>query len=434
VAMVSKSRFRWITIVAVVLCIGQIIQIVISQKAGVMPQANAITFSSKLIASIKYFFGFLGGYVFGQNYQLNKYFSMWAGLFVFVASGFVIFKTKNKAGTLIIIGLSLLFFNVLLNCFALSDSWNRDMARLAGLPIDRHIIVGWFGCILVVVGILASILSKHRLFITLGAIFFLVWFVATGWFYFGANISREPVFPTLNSSQWQSMSKVIDSAETTFCVPVDPFSWEIYGKNCMRLNPSENWGQEYRSINVGNGTYSLEFSPPAWLSPHYVISIGVIVKPSTLKTTRIAAKARLMTANNVYQEMFGERELPVTGGLLLLSGVPGSKIRGVNSVKIDFNVPVDVRFFTEKSNTTPTILWMGQAVSNTAKIYEGKIVHQPPQNRGKEDGLFLVQNGLRRWITSPEWIARNGYKPTDIIQIGSSEFLSIYEDPQAIND
>lgn len=441
VATVRKSRFRWITVVAVTLCIAQIAQMVISQKTGMMSQANAITFSSKLIASVKYFFGFLGGYVFGQNYQMNKYFSMLAGLFVFSASGFVIFKKQNKAGALIIIGLSLLFFNVLLNSFALSDSWNSDMTRLSSLPVYRHIIVGFFGCILVVVGVLASLTdvipvsSKPRAFLTIGTVFFLVWFVVTGWLSFGTKISREPISPTLNSSQWQSMSKVIDSAEPIFCVPIDPFSWQggIYGKNCSLLNPSMNMGQEYQSVNERNGTYSLEFNPPAWVSPHYIISMGILVKPSVLKNTRIVAKARLTAANGGYLEMFGERELPVTGGLLLLSGASGSKIRGVNSVKIDFNVPVDVRFITEPSITTPAILWMGQAVSKAAEIYEGKIIHQPPQNRGKDDGLFLVQNGLRRWIMNGAWIESNGFKPVDIIQIDSSEFLSIYEDSNAIS-
>ena len=201
------------------------------------------------------------------------------------------------------------------------------------------------------------------------------------------------------------------------------------------LNPSMNMGQEYRGINERNGTYSLEFNPPAWLSAHYVISMGILVKPSTLNNTLIVAKAMLTAANNVHLEMFGERELPVTGGLLMLSGVSGSKIKGVNSVKIDFNIPVDVRYITEPFSVTPVILWMGpQEVSKAAKIYEGKIVHQPPKNRGKEDGLFLVKDGFRRWIPNGEWIRRNGFKPSDIIQIDSSEFISIYENPEPIHN
>ena len=441
VATVSKSRFRWITVVVVSLCIAQIAQMVISQKTGMMSQVNAITFSSKLIASVKYFFGFLGGYVFGQNCQMNKYFSMLAGFIVFSASGFVIYKKKNKAGSLIIIGLSLLFFNVLLNSFALSDSWNIDMARLASLPIYRHIIVGFFGCILVVVGVLASLTnlipasSKPRAFQSMGIVFFLIWFIATGWLSFGTKISKEPISPMLNNSQWQSMSKVIESDEPVFCVPIDPFSWQggIYGKNCSLLNPSMNMGQKYQSVIERHGAYSFEFNPPSWVSPHYVISMGILVKPSTLINTRIEANASLTATNNVNLEMFGGRNLPATGGLLMLSGVSGSKIRGVKSVKINFNVPVDVRFITEPSSTTPAILWMGQAVSKAAEKYEGKIIHQPPQNRGKDDGLFLVQNGLRRWIMNGAWIESNGFKPVDIIQIDSSEFFSIYEDSNVIS-
>jgi hypothetical protein len=369
VAMVSKSRFRWITIAAVALSIGQIVQMIISQKAGMISQANEITFLSKVtIASIQYFFGLLGRYVVDQNFQINKYFSMLAGLFVFSASGFAIFKSHSKARALIIVGLSLLFFNVLLNSFTLSDSWNSDMARLAERNIYRHIIVGFFGCILVVVGALACLTdsnptsSKPGVFHTLAAVYFLVWFIATGWLSYGIKESQEQVSPRHNNSQWQRMAKVIDSTEPILCVPIDPFSW-IYGRNCSLLNPSMNFGQEYRGILETNSTYSLEFIPPSWLSPHYVISMGILVKPSKLKTMRIVAKARLTAANGVHLEMFGDRQLTFAGGgLLLLSGVPGSKIKGVNSVRIDFNAPVDVRFITEPSNTTPAILWMGQLV------------------------------------------------------------------------
>jgi hypothetical protein len=443
VAMVSKSRFRWITIVVVALCMGQLLQMVISAKTGVMPfRANEITFVSKVIASYEYFFGFLGGYVIGQTFQITKYFLIFIGVIIFCISGFVIFNKKRNSGALIIIGLSLLFFNVLLNSFALSDSWNRDMTRLDGIPIYRHIIVGFFGCILVVSGLFSALtnqkISEPGGFFrkNLGAMLFFVWFIGSGWLPFAEKVSREPSSPAINNSQWQSMSKVIDSDESVFCVPIDPFSWQggVYGRNCSLLNPSMNMGQEYRGINGRNGIYSLKFNPPAWLSSDYVISMGILVKPATLNKTLIVAKATLAAANNINLEMFGERELPFTGGLLMLSGVSGSKIKGVNSVEIDFNVPVEVRYITEPFNITPAILWMGQRVSKAAKIYEGKIVHQPPNNRGKEDGLFLVKEGFRRWIANGEWIGRNGFEPNDIIQIDSSEFISIYEDPEPIHN
>lgn len=64
--------------------------------------------------------------------------------------------------------------------------------------------------------------------------------------------------------------------------------------------------------------------------------------------------------------------------------------------------------------------------------YDGKIVHQPDNNRGKEDGWFLVKDGKRRWITEAGWLQPNGYSAADVIYITSEEFDAIPEDPRPL--
>jgi hypothetical protein len=59
--------------------------------------------------------------------------------------------------------------------------------------------------------------------------------------------------------------------------------------------------------------------------------------------------------------------------------------------------------------------------------YDGKIVHQPSRNRGKDDGWYLVKNGKRSWIVNGSWLAKNGYKENEIIEISSDEFNAIPE-------
>jgi hypothetical protein len=71
-------------------------------------------------------------------------------------------------------------------------------------------------------------------------------------------------------------------------------------------------------------------------------------------------------------------------------------------------------------------------MSEAAKKYNGKIVKQPSAGRGKEDGWFLVKNGKRSWIVDGAWLDKNGFKPTDVIEISSQQFNSIPEDPQPI--
>lgn len=68
-----------------------------------------------------------------------------------------------------------------------------------------------------------------------------------------------------------------------------------------------------------------------------------------------------------------------------------------------------------------------------AQKYDGKIVHQPGANRGKDDGWYLVKNGKRNWIADGAWLEKNGYQASAVIEISSEEFHAIPEDPQPLN-
>lgn len=70
--------------------------------------------------------------------------------------------------------------------------------------------------------------------------------------------------------------------------------------------------------------------------------------------------------------------------------------------------------------------------SATAQNYEGKIVRQVPDNRGKEDGWYLVKDGKRRWITDGAWLGKNGFKTEEVIEISASDFAAIPEDPMPV--
>lgn len=163
VAMVSKSRFRWVTICATTLCIGQIAKIVVSHNLNAIVGANEIGFLSKSIVAIKYFFVLLGVYILGPNFQIGKFLLMLTGFIFFLAGCFVFMKKKIDSGALIFVGFSLLFFNVLLNSFVLSNDWNGGMTQLATVPIYRSIIVGFFGSFLVVVGFFATLTEVNIL-------------------------------------------------------------------------------------------------------------------------------------------------------------------------------------------------------------------------------------------------------------------------------
>lgn len=366
VAMVSKSRFRWITIVVVVLCIGQLLQMVISAKTGVMPfRANEITFVSKVMAAVEYFFGFLGGYVLGHTFYINKYFLMLAGLFIFCISGWVIFNKQRNAGALIIIGLSLLFCNVLLNSFALSDSWNQDMTKLDGVPVYRHIIVGFFGCILVVSGLFSALTNQkiaepRGLFRkNLGALLFFVWFIGSGWLSFAGKISREPRSPIINNSQWQNMAFTIDSGVSPLCVPIDPWvkgaSW-MYQRNCSLLKPAPIWND---GVMVISSPLFFDLTPPSTIADKTLVAAAVLLKPLSTKKSFIQVQMIIKLVDGGIKYYSGARDVNSSGGLLLLTGKDSVAIKDIASVRLLFNLPVEIALAANDPVGVPGIAWMG---------------------------------------------------------------------------
>ena len=360
---VGNPRFRRITIVTAVLVLGQLVQMIISQKSGAMSQSHEFTFLSKLIATDQYFFGLLCGYIVGPEFHLGKTFSMLAGILFVSAIGLAIYEFRSKANALIIVGLSLLFFNVLLNSFALSDSWNRDMIQLAEYP-TAHIIVGFFGCIMVVVGLLSNLsnIALSKLTSTsvnaVAAVAFASWFVGAGWLSLGQRISKEPSLPWINNSQWQNMANAIDAGISPLCVPINPMGW-VYSRDCTILN--QYWPQHlhFERVQSTNDIVTLELTPPASLSEKTLVALGVMARPLSTRTTFVSVSAIINLNNGSRKYYMGNQDLMITGGLILLTGKDIISMKNISSIKFVFSAPVEVALTTNDQNGTSAILWMG---------------------------------------------------------------------------
>lgn len=364
VATVSKPRFRLITLAVIFLCMAQVIRMAFSHTEGAFATANEFGVAAKLYAAIKYFVGFAGAYLAGKAVSPELYRPIWFGVPVLAACVFVVFKRRANSSALIFVGLSLLFFNVALNTFALSDSWNIDMARLQGAPLYRHIIVGFFGVVMVVVG-LASIIgdrsrvSSYAVVNNLGPVLFAVWFTISGWLSFAGGINRTPGSPALHNSQWQGMAHAIDSKEP-ICVPVDPLGW-VYQRNCSQLNPDINWEKEFKFDSLATDGYSssLTISPPSSASDKNLFSIAALVKPNTLHMAFVDAKAVVNMKDGTSKYLVGGRQLSASGGLLMLTIKGVIPIKDIHSVTLVFGGPIELGFVANDPSSAPGILWMG---------------------------------------------------------------------------
>ncbi|MQT90330.1 hypothetical protein [Pseudomonas helleri] len=362
-ALVSKARFRLITLSVALLCIVQVLNIYFSHSAGAFSPVYTFSTLEKIIAAGKFFIGLLGAFSAGKGISPEAYRPLWLGSFAFLSCLLIISKKRTNASALILVGLSMLFFNVLLNVFALSDSWNIKMENLIGIPFYRHIIVGYFGVVLVIVGLIDTCAhlgkpGKSSFSLVMAPLIFILWFFLSGWFNFSAIINRAPRSPVINNSQWQDMAPAIASSES-ICIPIDPLGW-MFSKNCSQLNPNINVSTEieYRPLQLKKEYFSIEITPPTSASKKNLISMAVLAQPS-ISTALVQGEAVLTMKDGSIKYLSGSRQLATSGGLLIFTNKGTTPLIDIESVILKFNAPINIGFFSGEPGDHPAVLWMG---------------------------------------------------------------------------
>ena len=378
VAIVSKPRFRLIAVISLVLCLVQILQIVVSNKNGQFVASNELEILSKILALFEYFFGLLGKYLFGRFLNLDKfggflyldkYVAILVGIVTTTIIAFLIKKKKyDSTMSLVIVGMSLLFFNVALNSFALSDGWNLNMSKLdVNPPVHRHIIVGFFGCILIACAMSVSasnckIFKSIKFFKENSAVkIFFIWLVATNWLLFGLRLSTQSSSPILENSQWKNMSEAIDLDSSPLCVPIDPLGW-LYSKNCNFLNPMpKNFSDKGEMLKIVNLS-TFKTKPSLNISDKTLVSTAILVrplKPLANQKTLIDAQMVINLKNGNSKNYFGRKLLDSFGGLILLNGKEEILIKDISSIEMNFSQPVELVKETVNQSEVFGIIWMG---------------------------------------------------------------------------
>jgi hypothetical protein len=103
----------------------------------------------------------------------------------------------------------------------------------------------------------------------------------------------------------------------------------------------------------------LAISPPGSISEKTLISLGVLVRPLSTQTNYVAVKAIIQLRDGSKEYYTGNRELDITGGLILLTGQDSIPIMNISSIKFIFSSPVEIALTTNELNSDPEILWMG---------------------------------------------------------------------------
>ncbi|WP_310630230.1 hypothetical protein [Paraburkholderia sp.] len=365
-AFVSAPRFRKIVVVVVLLCAAQAVQIVVSHAGGTFAAAHSVSLGERLVASARYFVGFLGAYVGGTHVPVNLFHPMRLGAILLLGVLLLILRRKAASNALLVVGLALLLFNVLLNCFALPDMWNTRMERLAGQPVYRHIIVGFEGVLLCVVALCDRFFPRATLNLGIGRLricilLFVCWFAGAGWFSRGTTLSVLPGTPALNNSAWRAMARTVDAGGAV-CVPVDPIGW-VFGRDCGLLNSDEvgpTHTYDFGPMLFKDAASVADVPVPKRSEHHVVSALAVLAKPANGQVTHVPMTAVLTMVDGTQRILSGDRRLPSGGGLVLLTPTAEIALEDIRDVRIESTALLQFGFVSDSSPKTPAVLWMGR--------------------------------------------------------------------------
>lgn len=382
VAVVSRRRFRLIALASVIAGLVQAVQLAVSTTGGgTLLQDSGASLFDKLYATVKYSLGMLGRLVTGPPNAMGVYPWMFWGIAMLVVCAAALVLLRSPASSLLVVGASLVFFTMLIDCFTFSSLFTRDMPMLSVPVFDRRYVVAVVGGLLLMAGLIAAVLESPRLVGPLtrlargagsvrvtrvaltaaAALVFFAWFASTGWLRYSAAVNQPLGLPRGDVSQWEAQADVLRSDEPVVCVPVDPFGW-VYGRNCDSLYQTQVTPAVYGwavpdAVDGGGSTVTLQV--PAEVREAQLASLALMVQPPS-GITDVTSTAVLTTRDGDTVELGAEADLGPSGGLMQFVAVPTSTVTGVESVTITFDRDVRVGSAHAEDATDAIVLWMGQ--------------------------------------------------------------------------
>jgi hypothetical protein len=380
-AVISGGRFRRVALASAVAGVVQVAQLAVSAASGdsLLQSSNAGPLA-KLGATLGYTFGFLGRMSVDPGLTFGRAVWFVAAIGLLGLSLAVLWSARSRSAPLIVIGLSLVLFTMLVDCFTFSDAFDTEFTMLAYPGFDRRFYGAVTGVLFVVAGLVATLvqapaprrvlsrtldrlpgrtgaLDVRGVASGLGVALFGVWFVLSGWLHYTAAINQPIRFPMAGVSQWTEMAPVLESAEPVVCVPLDPFGW-VYGRNCGLMVEQPGLPAGYGWSPVGESG-ELTVRAPSEVGRGGLASVGLMVLPPSGRS-EVTGTAVLTAADGTVTTLRAEAELPPEGGLVQFSQSPVLPAHEVESVTFAFDLPVSVGSADPSNPRDAVLLWMGQ--------------------------------------------------------------------------
>jgi hypothetical protein len=379
-AVLSPGRFRRVTAVSVLAGLVQVVQLAVSSASGnSLLQDSDQSALSKLFTAGKYTVGELGRMLTGPLTGWGTYPWMFLGIGLALLALAAAVLLHGRAAPLVPIGLSLVFFTMVVDAFTFSTAFGRDMALLSSAGFDRRFLVAVIGAFFVVAGLIATVLESPRVLrasrrfdprgrlglpglaragTVLGAAVFAVWFVASGWLDYSGAVNRPFGVPIADVSQWEAQAAQIgDLSQPVVCVPVDPFGW-AYGRGCSVLVDDKVIPSWFGWAQVPSGE-QVDLAVPRKVTAGRLASVGIMVQPAA-GTSTVRGTVTLTSRDGEQTVLTGEADLPAGGGLVQFQGRPTPLVEDVTEVRVQFDQPVALAAQDPAEADTAIVLWLGQ--------------------------------------------------------------------------
>lgn len=355
----GNPRYRLLALACLSLATVQVWQLLVSQSTAT---GVAMTGESSVIQRLCTLFEYVcyGTTCLLAGRWVPRNPLVYLPVFAIILTGgvWLIRSNTSRSRALVVFGTLAIIGNISINCIAIASEWGPHLVGLAFPTVNRRIFVAFAGAAAVVAGVTAALTPKQKFLGTAG---FTAWLMLSGWLSHGLRTAREPSSPVLGNSYWQEMADTIDTGQRPLCVPIDPFGW-TFVRDCRVLaEPSPPlWIQPCvyrRPLPIGENVCVFTHAAPPEVTAGELHAIAVVVRPTSQMRTRVESTAVLSVGNGDSVLWRGSRDIPATGGLLLIGAERGTLVADVREISIRFEAPVEIAHTTDDA---AFLMWMGR--------------------------------------------------------------------------
>jgi hypothetical protein len=348
-----KKRYKYIFSFTILMSILQVIQVMVSHMNGQFKVENDFSLFDKLLSSFAFNFAYLGNYIVGYGNHFSSINLLIIGIIISIFALFTLFIKKKNSNTLIIVGLSIVFFIFFINSFALSNAFNLNNYSV-NHGMYRHVFPGFIGSILLLIGIAESwgnVLRYKPLIKYFSFLLIFGWTISGNLIIMGINSSKELKHRT-GYSNWQTMSQSIQNNDNNMCVPINPYKW-TYSKNCGYTH----------TLNFGKGTYktfeetSLSINIPTDIKNRKTIALLVGIDLTNNVSTNVELYAIATTLTGNKYKFYGFKNNVSSKSMILLNNTNREPVSNIVKLELTSNIPL--KYWVKNGNKEPSISWMG---------------------------------------------------------------------------